>query len=147
MSTKALSYAESVLLITNKQKRNKLDPSVCSVFLMLAWRSNDAEWSTYVGRTRIASVCGLSVPTVSEAFAKLVDLELIQVNKRPGTTNIIKIIDHNLDHLNTHYPEYAAVFPELRQLNSVARLFGICAWRWVTKSGTCWAAPTERGLA
>ena len=103
MSTKALSYAESVLLITNKQKLNKLDPSVCSVFLMLAWRSNDAEWSTYVGRTRIASVCGLSVPTVSEAFAKLVDLELIQVNKRPGTTNIIKIIEHNLDHLNTHF--------------------------------------------
>ena len=37
-------------------------------------------------------------------------------------------IRQSIDHLNTHYPEYAAVFPELRQLNSVARLFGICAW-------------------
>ena len=37
-------------------------------------------------------------------------------------------IRQNIDHLNTHYPEYAALFPELRQLNSVARLFGICVW-------------------
>lgn len=37
-------------------------------------------------------------------------------------------IRQNIDHLNTHYSDYAMVFPELRELTSVARLFGLCVW-------------------
>lgn len=34
----------------------------------------------------------------------------------------------NIDHLNSHYAEYAAAFPEIRELSNVARLMGIAAW-------------------
>jgi hypothetical protein len=34
----------------------------------------------------------------------------------------------SIDDLNVNYDRYAAVFPELRELESVARLLGICAW-------------------
>jgi len=37
-------------------------------------------------------------------------------------------IRQNIDHLNAHYLDYAAAFPELRELMSVARLFGVCVW-------------------
>jgi hypothetical protein len=35
-------------------------------------------------------------------------------------------IRQNIDHLNAHFVEYAAAFPELRELGTVARLMGIC---------------------
>lgn len=37
-------------------------------------------------------------------------------------------IRSSIDHLNTRYSQYSLAFSELRDLDSVARLFGICVW-------------------
>jgi hypothetical protein len=56
------------------------------------------------------------------------DFQTPQQFEKYKATSLSPAIRQNIDHLNTHYQEYAAVFPELRHLNSVARLFGICVW-------------------
>jgi len=98
-----MAHAEKTLQIINKNKANKLNPGVCSVFLILAWRSNDSNWSTYVGRENISLTCGIGVDTVSIAFAKLQSLELITIREREGSTNIIGIVEHDLKQLNEHF--------------------------------------------
>ena len=45
-------------------------------------------------------------------------------------------IQRNIDHLNENYALYAKAFPELKELNEVARLMGICSW--LRKSNTSW---------
>ncbi len=37
-------------------------------------------------------------------------------------------IRQSMNHLNTHYAEYASTFPELRELSTVARLMAIASW-------------------
>ncbi|MFO7956103.1 MAG: hypothetical protein R6X33_03280 [Candidatus Brocadiia bacterium] len=43
-------------------------------------------------------------------------------------TALSPAIRDNIRHLNEHYTEYAAAFPELKELSTVARLMGICCW-------------------
>jgi hypothetical protein len=37
-------------------------------------------------------------------------------------------IRESMDHLNSHYAEYASTFPELRELTTVARLMAVASW-------------------
>jgi len=64
----------------------------------------------------------------ADAERSRADFQTPQQFEQFKATSLSPAIRQNIDHLNTHYREYAAVFPELRQLNSVARLFGICVW-------------------
>lgn len=42
----------------------------------------------------------------------------------------------NIEHLNTQYSDFAKIFPELEELDTVAQLFGVCTWIQKANKGT-----------
>jgi hypothetical protein len=46
-------------------------------------------------------------------------------NRKKGLSTAIRT---NMQHLNEDYSRYAALFPELQELATVARLMGVCVW-------------------